>query len=66
MSVNRIIKNVKIATPLGKSARKGKEMSEIHFVEKGLIVIVNGIIEYAGEEKDCPATLLALHEYEYT
>ncbi|MDE6811822.1 MAG: imidazolonepropionase [Muribaculaceae bacterium] len=66
MSVNRIINNVRIATPLGNTAHKGKEMSEIHFIDEGLIVIVDGMIEYAGKETECPPTLLAAHEYEYT
>lgn len=66
MKENRIIKNVKIATPLGNSAIKGEAMGVLHHVLKGIIVIVDGIIEYAGEEKDCPSELLALHTYEYT
>lgn len=66
MKENRIIKNVKIATPLGNSAIKGEAMGVLHHVLKGIIVIVDGIIKYAGEEKDCPSELLALHTYEYT
>lgn len=66
MKSNRIIKNVRIATPVGNSARKGKEMSDIRYVENGIIIIVDGIIEYAGEANACPPTLAALHEYEYT
>lgn len=65
MHINRIIKNVKIATPLGHSARKGVQMAEIHHVENGLIVIVDGMIAYAGEEHQCDPTLLASHDYEY-
>lgn len=66
MKENRIIKNVKIATPLGHTALKGEAMSHIHHIDDAIIVIVDGVIEYAGAEKDCPAELLALHSYEYT
>lgn len=66
MHINRVINNVKIATPLGHTARRGVEMSQIHFVDDAIIVIVDGMIEYAGEAEMCPPALLALHEYEYT
>lgn len=64
--MNRVIRNVTIVTPRGNSARKGSEMAELHIVPEGMIVIVDGVIEYAGKESDCPGELLALHEYEYT
>ncbi len=41
-------------------------MAKVAHFEKGIIVIVDGMIEFAGDEKDCPAELLALHTYEYT
>lgn len=66
MKENRIIKNIKIATPLGSTALKGEAMNHLHYVDDGIIVIVDGIIEYAGKTTDCPGELLALHEYEYT
>lgn len=66
MKENRIIKNVKIATPIGHEARKGSAMSELRYVDNGIIVIVDGVIEYSGEESECPGELLALHTYEFT
>lgn len=66
MRENRIIKNVRIATPLGSEALRGEAMGRLHIVEQGMIVIADGIIEYAGAESDCPGELLALHTYEYT
>ncbi len=66
MKQNRVIQNVKIATPLGHEAVRGEAMGNIHYVEEGVIVIIDGIIEYAGAASECPADLLALHTYEYT
>lgn len=66
MKVNRIIRNVTIVTPLGSEARKGSDMSDLQIIPEGIIVIVDGIIEFAGKETDCPGELLSLHEYEYT
>lgn len=56
---NLIIRNVKIATPLGSEAARGEAMGRIHHVDDALIVIVDGIIEYAGEAAGCPAELTA-------
>lgn len=66
MKQNRVIRNVHIATPLGKEAMKGEAMGRLSHFEKGLIVIVDGIIEYADAETECPGELLAAHVYEYT
>ena len=46
--MNRVIRNVTIVTPRGNHARKGSEMAELEIVPEGMIVIVDGIIEYAG------------------
>lgn len=66
MKQNRIIKNVRIVTPQGNEALRGDAMGKLLHIDKGIIVIVDGIIEYAGEESACPGELLALHTYEYT
>ncbi len=66
MKQNRVIKNIRIVTPQGSTALKGDDMGRLLHIENGIIVIVDGIIEYAGEEKDCPGELLASHVYEYT
>lgn len=51
MSENLIIFNAKIVTPLGFSARKGKEMSELHIIENGTVEVTNGVITYVGENR---------------
>lgn len=48
MKENLIIFNARIATPLGSSAREGKEMSWLHIIERGTIEITNGTITYVG------------------
>lgn len=64
--MNRIIKNANIVTPLGNSAAKGSKMGLLRQIKDGIIVIVDGIIEYVGKEGDCPGELLSLHTYDYT
>lgn len=44
MSENLIIFNAKVVTPLGFSARKGKEMAELRILEKATVEVVDGII----------------------
>ena len=39
MSENLIIFNAKIVTPLGFSARKGKEMSQLQIIENGTVAV---------------------------
>ena len=46
MSENLIIFNAKVVTPLGFSARKGKEMAELRILEKATVEVVDGIITY--------------------
>lgn len=48
---NLIITNARIVTPIGHSARKGKEMSKLLLIERGTIEVKDGIIVYVGEEK---------------
>ena len=56
MSENLIIFNAKVVTPLGFSARKGKEISRLHVIENGTVEVTDGIITYVGpnrgEERD--------------
>lgn len=66
MKENRIIKNVTIVTPEGRTALKGSDMARLQTTEHGIIVIGDGIIEYAGPESDCPAELLSCRVYSYT
>ncbi len=51
---NIIIRNATIFTPLGKKAVKGENMSHLSRLERGAIVIENGIITYVGEETAFP------------
>ena len=51
MSENLIIFNAKVVTPLGFSARKGKEMSRLHVIENGTVEVTDGIITYVGENR---------------
>lgn len=66
MKENRIIRNVTIVTPEGKEALRGSAMSRLHIVPDGLIVIRDGVIEYAGPASECSGELLAACSYEYT
>lgn len=66
MKQNRIIKNVRIVTPLGNEAKRGEAMGKLQHIENGIIVIADGVIEYAGDENSCPGELLASRVYEYT
>lgn len=65
MITNRLIKNVKIVTPIGRRAAKGAEMAELHTVENGVIAILDGKIAYAGDAMEFPAELVA-YDYEIT
>lgn len=51
MSENLIIFNAKIVTPLGLSARKGKEMGQLHIIENGTVEVTDGVITYVGENR---------------
>ena len=66
MKANRIIKNVTIVTPEGRSARRGGDMGRLKVVENGMIVTVDGVIKYAGAADECPIDLAGEHVYEYT
>lgn len=66
MKANRIIKNVRIVTPIGSQAARGGRMAELHTVDEGLICIIDGIIRYAGPAAEFPAEMEAEHIFEYT
>lgn len=59
MNHNLIIKNASIATPLGNTAVKGAAMKQLHTYSDCTIVIVDGIIAYAGSSDECPAKYLS-------
>lgn len=51
MSENLIIFNARIVTPIGFSARKGGEMSQLQIIENGTVEVTKGIITYVGENR---------------
>lgn len=56
MTENLIIFNARLVTPLGFTARRGKEMSELHVLDNATVEVTDGIITYVGpnrgEERD--------------
>jgi imidazolonepropionase len=46
---NLVLYNARIVTPVGTSARRGKEMSELRIIERGTIEVQDGIIAYVGD-----------------
>lgn len=53
MKKNMIIKNAaQVVTCSGSSAKFGKEMSELHVIEKGAIIIEDGIIQAVGSTEE--------------
>ena len=59
MSENLIIFNAKVVTPLGFSARKGKEMAELRILEKATVEVVDGIITMLVGSVSC--RVLSIH-----
>ena len=51
MSENLIIFNARIVTPIGFSARKGEEMSQLQVIENGTVEVTKGVITYVGENR---------------
>ena len=52
MSNRRIIANCKLVTPLGSSAKKGEEMSELYSLDNAFVFIEDGIIKATGKMED--------------
>ncbi len=51
MSENLIIFNARIVTPIGFTARRGAEMSQLRIIENGTVEVTDGIITYVGENR---------------
>jgi imidazolonepropionase len=51
MTENLIIFNARVVTPLGFSARRGKEMGELRILENATVEVTDGIITYVGENR---------------
>jgi imidazolonepropionase len=49
---NIVIYNAKIVTPLGSSARRGKEMQQLQIIENGEVEVRDGIICYVGKTRN--------------
>jgi imidazolonepropionase len=47
---NLVIYNARIVTPIGHTALKGKDMSNLHIIENGTILVEDGIITYVGQD----------------
>ena len=61
MSENLIIFNARIVTPIGFSARKGEEMSQLQVIENGTVEVTKGVITYVGENTpSCPASSIPI------
>ena len=48
MKENLVVFNARIVTPLGTSARKGKEMTDLTVIDNGTVEVTNGVITYVG------------------
>lgn len=51
---NLVIKNARISTPLGHRALRGREMSALHTVDRGAIVIEDGFFTFVGAMQEIP------------
>jgi len=51
MKENLVIFNAKVATPLGFSSRRGKEMSDLHVIDHATVEITDGWITYVGPSR---------------
>ena len=58
MNGNIIVKNAsELVTCSGFAAKKGKEMSELHIIPDGAVVVKEGLIDAVGTTKEIEATL---------
>lgn len=55
MRNNLIIKNAFVVTPIGKEAKKGKEMSILKRIDNAVIIVKDGIILYCGDPAEAPS-----------
>lgn len=53
-----IVRNAKIVTPEGRSARKGADMSVLKIIEPGAIAAQDGVITWIGKDEDLPEEYL--------
>jgi imidazolonepropionase len=48
---NIVLFNVRVVTPRGNSARKGKEMASLFVKENAVVEVTNGVISYVGDAR---------------
>ena len=48
MTENLIIFNTRVVTPIGFSARRGREMEELCIIDNATVEVTDGIITYVG------------------
>ncbi|MCD8184277.1 MAG: imidazolonepropionase [Bacteroides sp.] len=51
MTENLIIFNVRVVTPLGFSARRGREMGELYILDEATVEVTRGLITYVGPNR---------------
>ena len=51
MAENLIIFNARLVTPLGTTARKGKEMAELMVMDNATVEVTDGLITYVGPSR---------------
>lgn len=56
---NLVIRNATIVTPMGNSAKCGKDMGELSVIENGAIAIDDGKIAYCGLDSSLPAEFMS-------
>ncbi len=56
---NLVIRNATIVTPVGNSAKCGKDMGELSVIENGVIAVDDGKIAYCGLDSSLPAEFMS-------
>ena len=51
MTENLIIFNTRVVTPLGFSARCGKEMEQLSIIDNATVEVTDGVITYVGPNR---------------
>ena len=51
MAENLIIFNARVVTPVGFSARRGREMGELCVMDNATVEVTDGIITYVGKNR---------------
>mgnify|MGYP002547264333 CR=1 FL=1 len=57
MTENLIIFNTRVVTPIGFSARRGREMEELCIIDNATVEVTDGIITYVTVERSVTAII---------